>query len=640
MKKHRILLQTNPVWYKTGLAENAKTLLKHLHKTGKYEIAHYCTQISVADGNLNLTPWKSYGSLPNDPQSIQRLNSDPNKARSAAYGAWNIDSVIKDFKPTIWIGSDDCWGFSKSDYIDKPWYKKINSILHITLDSLPILEQAFEQAENTEHYLTWAKFAKREMHKLGNGKFNHVDQIYGSMDTNLFSPISDDEKSKIRKQFNIDENTTIFLFVFRNQLRKSANLCLEAFAKFKKENPTIKAKLHFHTSFSEKGSGWDIPKMAGYYGVSLDDILCTYICKKCNSWFISPYRGEDLNCPICKEEKSLITVNINNGVPAHMMRYIYGVSDACLSIFTSGGQEYHSVQSLLCGKPLACTNYSCGEDFCDNDFVTPIKFHTYHEAGTNFIKAANNVNQIEAFIRKIYKMPKSQKNEIGAKGRKWAIDNFSIEVIGKKWEALFDSLPLKELNDFDFKTQQKNQNFAYPENLSDLDFVQALYSNILLMNENPESDGVKHWMDKIKNGLDRKEVYNFFIKTAQEENQKNNGHQEFSSILDYNGKKRGLFLIKESIGDIIISTALFESFHEQHPDTDLYVACDMQYADILKGNPYIHKVIPYIPQMEQEMAFIGVGSNQCYFDYYYHVAMQTQRVLSYLSQPEPAFSLE
>jgi hypothetical protein len=43
--------------------------------------------------------------------------------------------------------------------------------------------------------------------------------------------------------------------------------------------------------------------------------------------------------------------------------------------------------------------------------------------------------------------------------------------------------------------------------------------------------------------------------------------------------------------------------------------------------------------MENELAMIGQGVGQRYFDYYYHTAVQTQRLLSYLSNPEPAFDL-
>jgi len=649
MAKHRILLQTNPPWLKTGLAENSKTLLRYLHSRG-HEVANYCTQGTPTNHpHLQFTPWRSFGCIPPDQNLINQLNSDPGLARDASYGSVNIDAVINEWKPTIWIGSDDLWSFPLAHYADKQWFKHINSIHHITIDSVPILDQAYEQAKRSKVYLTWAKFAAREMKRVGGAAMSHVDSIYGAMDTQLFSPISDVEKADLRKRFGIPPDTIIFLFVFRNQLRKSANRVLEAFSRFKKEHPHVRAALHFHTSFSEKANGWDLPKMAGYYGVKPDELLCTYVCKTCGSWYVAPYRGEDLKCGGCGTDKSVITASIVTGVPGDQMRYIYGLSDACVSIFTSGGQEYHNVQSLLCGKTLACTSYSCGEDFCIPEteaFVSPVKWHAYDEQGTNFVKAANDVGTIANFMRSFVRQPKTAIQAAGERGRDWAARTFGIEAIGAQWEKLFDSMPVPDWSSVDItKPPRKNDAFPMPDAaLNDDDFVQALYKGVLLMDERLDGEGQKHWTEKLKAGMARTQIHAFFIQVAQQENQKN-GHGggaaqvDFTSLLDNTERKRGLSVIKESIGDVFMATALFESFHRQHPDTDLYVATDPQYALLLAGNEHIHKVLPYIAPMEQELAMIGQARGARLFDYYYHTAVQTQRLLSYLSNPEPAFDL-
>lgn len=647
--RHRILFQSNPVWVKTGLAENSKTLLKYLQKTGRYDIAHYATQGTPTNHpHLALSPWKSYGCIPPDPELINRINSDPLFGRNASYGSVNIDAAIKDWKPTIWIGSDDCWSFPLSDYCEKPWYKKIHSIHHITIDSVPVIDQAYEQAKRSKLYLTWAKFAATEMRRVGGPSMAHVSSIYGAMDTFDFSPISETDKQNLRKQFGIAPDTIIFLFVFRNQLRKQANTILEAFAKFKTEHPGIKAAVHFHTSFSEKGQGWDLPKMAEYYGVKKEELLCTYVCKTCGSWAIAPYQGEDIKCPMCGEEKGLITTNIVTGVPANQMKLLYGVSDACLSVFTSGGQEYHSVQSLLCGKPLACTNYSCGEDFCTpttEPFVYPVKWHATHEAGTNFIKAANDVGSIASFMRKIAKQSKRDLQEAGERGRDWAIRTFGIETIGSQWEKLFDTLS----SDLDWSTVDltaapaKNPLFRPADGLDDIIWLKTMYKGILLMEVSDNDDGLRHWIEKLKAGVTRQAILEFFIKVANEENAKSGAatqNTEFGTLLDRrDGRKRGLIVMKESLGDIAMLTSLFKSFHKQYENTDLYVAVDPKYAEVLAGNEDVYKVLPYIPAMESELAMCGQGKGPKYFDYYSHPGVTTQRQLAYLYSAEPAFNL-
>lgn len=640
--KHRILLHTNPTHIKTGLAENARTLLKYLWKTGKYEIAHYCSQVSEADGNLALTPWKSYGALPSDPQSIQMLNQDPGKARDAAYGSWNIDKVIKDFKPTIYLGSDDCWGFPKAAYQDKPWWKQINSILHITLDSLPILEQAFEQAFDTKHYVTWAKFASKEMRR--HPKAAHVQQIYGAMDTTKFAPIKPEERAALRQRFGIKDSTTIFLFVGRNQLRKQFVQVLEGFARFKKENVGADVKIWYHTSYSEKANGWDIPKMAAHYGVNMQDILATYICKTCGEWIVAPYAGEDLDCPICKASKSLITVNIVNGVSEEQMKYIYGISDACISCFSSGGLEYHNVQSLLCGKPLASTGYSSGEDFCEQPFIHTIGHTTYVEQGTNFIKATAKPEDVKLFIKRVWSTSRRDLEAWGERGRVWAVKTFSIETVGAQWEALFDSMPFPDWEKIKMVPAAKNAQFPYPQIEDEDKFIDTLYREILNMDEPPHGDGFKHWKARLKEGMKRDDVYRFFIQVAQQENAKNQAASaDFWSLIDKTtGRKRGLIVMKQSLGDCLMLTQLLESFHEQYPGHDLYIACESKFSAVFTGNPYVFKVLQYQDFMEQEMLCTGSGNSQeqVLFHVYMHPGIQSQRQLNYLSNANIAHHLE
>lgn len=639
--KHRILLQTNPTWVKTGLSENAKTLLKYLYKTGKYDLGHYCTQAtSSVDPRLKLTPWKSYGCIPPDQRVINEINSDPGKQHDAMYGSYNIDNVVKDFKPTIWIGSDDIWSFPSHAYGNKPWFKQINSIMHITVDSVPVLEQAYEQARLTKHFFTWAKFAMNEMHRV-DPQYAHVNQIYGATDITKFSPITDAERTELRKRFNITPETVVFLFVGRNQLRKQFVSCLEAFAKFKKDHPQAQAKLHFHTAFHEQGQGWNIPKMAQYYGVNMNDVLATYSCKTCGQWHVAPFIGEDINCPYCGSQKSMITVTILNGVPDDQMRYIYGISDACISAFSSGGQEYHNSQSLLCGKPLACTNYSCGEDFCSNDIIYPLGYESYHEPGNNFIKSTTNKKDIKTFMVKVWKSSHRDLVEWGEKGREWATKTFSIEAIGAQWERLFDAIPRPDWSTITLTQELKNEKFPFPEVEDENKFIHALYKEILKMNEPEQGSGFLSWKEQLKRGVSRRNIYDYFIGEARKENEKVAPQtQDFWSFIDKTtGRKRLLYIIKESLGDCLISTQLFKSAREQYPDHDIYVATKLGNFEMFLGNPYIYRLIPYVDAMEQEMVMIGAGQSEGYFDVYMHPGIPTQRQLDYLSMNSIAYDL-
>lgn len=150
----------------------------------------------------------------------------------------------------------------------------------------------------------------------------------------------------------------------------------------------------------------------------------------------------------------------------------------------------------------------------------------------------------------------------------------------------------------------------------------------------PDPEGFKHWIDKLQMGASRQDIYNFFIQRAKEDNQKNKPQQEFSDIFDKNGKKRIFFAMKESGGDLFVATSLFKGLKDIYPNSDLYVGCDPKFAEVLIGNPYIHKVIAYHPIMEQELAM------RQYVDYYYYPAVATQVRLNYLTHEKIGLNLK
>ena len=98
MARHKIVLQTNAPWMKTGLAENGRILMKHLAKTGKYDLTYYCQQTSIADPNLGKMPYKSIGCIPNNPNEIAEMQKDPGRWQLICYGAHYINDVIKNEK--------------------------------------------------------------------------------------------------------------------------------------------------------------------------------------------------------------------------------------------------------------------------------------------------------------------------------------------------------------------------------------------------------------------------------------------------------------------------------------------------------------------------------------------------------------
>jgi len=623
MRKKKVVIQTDWCLAKTGFGRAAKELISYLYNTGKYEIVHYCAGTQSGAAFLSKTPWKSIGSIPTDPNEVNRINGDPNLARDVSYGSYYIDQVIKEEKPDIWIGAQDPWAFAK--YYDKHWYKNITSLLWVTLDSLPIYEEAVSQAKNSSQYWIWSEFATKEIHKIG---VNNAKTVHGPVNHLKFSYLGQERRNKLRLKYGL-ENAFIVGFVFRNQLRKSVPNLIEGYRDFTKNNPEVKnPKLLLHTHW---GEGWDIFKLADEYGVPREDVLTTYVCNKCKNYQILSFKGQEMKCPVCNAEKSCNTTNTAFGVSEEQLCEIYNLMDVYCHPFTSGGQEIPIQEAKYCELITLVTNYSCGEDMCDlNAGSIPLEWSEYREHGTQFRKASTYPSSIAKQLLKVFRMSEHERREIGKKARKWAIENYSVEVIGKAFEQYLDSIPFTSY-DFSLKEEEKDPHASIPQINDNSQWLIYLYHNILKMRSvNEQDDGHKHWMKRLSEGDSRQNIENYFRQVAAQENQKNK-KIDFESLLDPNDKgKRILFVMPESIGDVYLSTALFESIKDTYPDYNLYFATKKENFSVVEGNPYIHKILQYIPQMDNLLWLEGYGSHEGYFEIAFLPYIGTQKVLNYL----------
>ena len=633
MAKKKILIHTNHSRILSGFGKNAKNILKYLADTGKYDLVEMANGVSYGNPSLETMPWKTLGGLPNDPESIQRINNDSTVGRSASYGALTIDKIIKDEKPDVYLGIEDIWGIA--GYTKKPWWNKINCMAWTTLDSLPILPEAVDCAKKIKNYYVWASFAEKEMNRLGH---DHVKTLHGCVDHKNFFKFDYEERSELRSSFGIDEDSFVIGFVFRNQLRKSVPNLLEGFKLFKEENPDAKAKLLLHTNFSE---GWDIPRLLKEKSIDPNDILCTYYCHKCKSFDIRPFTGQKQPCRFCGSKDSQNTITITNGVDETQLNKIYNLMDVYCHPFTSGGQELPIQEAKLTELITLVTNYSCGTDSCSPESGgIPLDWAEYREPGTQFIKASTYAESIKKELHKVYEMDELSKQSKGKQARDYVIKNYSIESVGKKLEEIFDSMP--EIDwDFNFKRELRNPDYPNPQIEDDSLWLIDLYKNILKYDLDDKDEGHQHWMKSLSQGATRESVYNYFRQVAAKENEDINKDKEvsFDDFLDENSNKRALFVLKDKEEDILLATALFESFKDSHPNYDIYFACDKKYHLILSSNPYIHSVLPYTKELENEFLMICAGSQDPYFDYYCNLGILTQKHINYRGIDNKVFEL-
>jgi glycosyltransferase involved in cell wall biosynthesis len=628
MRKKRVLFLTDYAGAFTGFGKQCKLLLSFLYKTHKYEILN-AAQGLVKHGPHNIKyPWKTIGVMPDDPQKIQQINQDPNLARNAAYGGLEINNIVKEFKPDVIFSINDTWG--SQFVIDQPFYKKIPTVCWNTFDSLPLLPDTIENSKKIQHYWTWSDFARKELHKLG---FDHVKNQYPLVNTKNFYKLTDDKIAEIKGRFGIPQDAFIIGFVFRNQLRKLINTQIEAYALFKKHNPEIKNKfLYTHTHY---GEGWDIHRLCQQYGVDPREILCTYICKETRQYFIAPFHGQDLENPITKT-KSLITTNVGLGVTDEQLNEIYNIFSLYSHPATSGACELPCVEAALTEKIITTCSYSFGEDIIENNKGSiPMKFTFYTEHGTQFLKSQPSPYELSKIFKKVYDMKPQLKRRMEEDSRKWAVDNYSIEINGKKIEQFIDSIKILSDEDFnipDENTKNHNPSAIVESNEDNKIWVKSLYKNILDMDVSDEDEGLRHWLSKIDEKVPKSQIENYFRQVATEETKKSN-KIELIDLFDKDENLKRLLLVQpESIGDIFLITSLFESIRSRYPKNEykFYVATKPEYQDLLDGNEYVDKWIPYHPIMDNAIAMEGGMGNDGICEIVYQPYFSTQRLLSYM----------
>jgi len=648
-EKIKILFHTDSVLGKTGFARNARALLSFLWATDKYEIVHYCTHVPEGNRDLLRTPWKSLGCYPNNPDLLQRMKQNPDDPfnRMVNYGTLNLDDVIKNEKPRyIYWNSKIFWAFNS---YGKPWWNKIPCIIHTTLDSLPLFQPAIEQSKNIKHFWVWSNFAEKEFKKLG---IMHPITRHGVIETKHFHRLENQQKKNLRQIHGIAENEFVIGFVFRNQSRKSVPNLLDGYRLFKQENAIAlkgrKTSLLLHTCLSEANTdmSWDIVKLATDMKISLDEIRVTHICRQCKRYHIKPLSQANLkmgaggapaqelgtDCQFCGTKKAQVSTSVAYGVSEDELNEVYNIMDVYCHPFNSGGQEI-PIQEAKCAELITLvTSYSCGEEMTENGAGSfALDWDNSWEIQTSFNKAVTKASSIAKQLKKVLHLPEKKRRDQERLGREWALKNFSIESIGKDYEDFFDKCGKTDY-DFSMKTEEPNPNAIILPNVDNEEWVSSLYKKILKVDVDPK--GLSDWTNWLADGTHtHKNVETYFRQQAQKTIDDKNQEKKmpFEDLLDKTENKRLLMVCPESIGDIFIVTALFQSAKEQYPDYDLYFGVKPEYFELLDGNPYVYKTLGFIDEMKSEIKMTGAGNETGYFDAYIYVPVATQIFLNYLT---------
>ena len=179
-----------------------------------------------------------------------------------------------------------------------------------------------------------------------------------------------------------------------------------------------------------------------------------------------------------------------------------------------------------------------------------------------------------------------------------------------------------------------------PPTTTNEEFVKSLYNRILCCE--PDENGFRYWLNLLSQGAKKEQLENQFRQIAANDNSKNTtNNTTIKDFLINNGKKHLAFIMPQSIGDLLWISCLFKDAKDQYPNYNLYLVCQPELADILEGNEFLDKIIPYSAQFDNLIFLEGQATNPGIFDIAFLPHISSQRVLSYLhnSQDKISFNL-
>ena len=449
-----------------------------------------------------------------------------------------------------------------------------------------MLPTAVSEAPKIKNFWVWSNFVEKEMHRLGH---KHVKTVHGAVEVSDFKIFSQETKQSIRLKNNIENDTYVIGFVFRNQLRKSVPNLLQGFKILKDSNPDLKTKLLLHTNWQE---GWNIQKICGESGVDIKDILTTYVCKACRGYEVKNFSGNELTCSSCKTENSCTTTGTTFGISEKQLNEVYNMMDVYCHPFTSGGQEIPIQEAKLTGLITLVTNYSCGEDMCQPEAHSlPLAWNEYREFGTEFIKASTSPQSIADQLKQVLAMSIEEKTKIGKLARKWTIDNFATNVICDKIEKFIESCDYGNYENTENEYIEKNPYARIPYIEDPTLWLKCLYSLILIADVSDSDSGLLHWIEKLKTGTPRQSIESYFRETAAKDNDKRKGFKIEELFSGSNPEDRIFVSIDSNLENIFLSTKIISAIKEKHPNKKIFVGSSEICQAVFSGNTMIESAI-------------------------------------------------
>jgi hypothetical protein len=262
-----------------------------------------------------------------------------------------------------------------------------------------------------------------------------------------------------------------------------------------------------------------------------------------------------------------------------------------------------------------------------------LEWAEYREPGTQFIKASTSATSIFDQLVKVYNMEPDERKKKGREARKFVVDNYSIEVVGKFFEDLFDELPLIDWGSIDLnssQTEKRNPDYQPPEEPNNSKWLLDLYKNMLRMNIDETDNGYKYWTNEFIKGKKREDIFNFFTQTARKENA-DLFKKSLKEEVDFaRPNKRIAYVMPEHEEDVFMSLSVISSLKKLYPNHDIYFFTLRKHFALVDESPDIYKLCEFYNEMDDCLYFEGKADEEGVFEMAFLPWLETKRALNYM----------
>ncbi len=441
MRKKRILFCSEATFLNTGYATYTREILNYLHSTGKYELAEMSSYGQRNDPRAADIPWKYYGVQPNtecEPKASKQEMDAYHEVGTNQFGEFIFEHVCLDFMPDVVCDIRDFWML---DFAERsPFRPFFDWVIMPTVDARPQARQWISTYSGANGVLTYSDWAGEVLLKQSGGKMKY----WGSSPPSAhpaYKPVADKKLHKISMGLNPDYK--IIGTVMRNQRRKLYPDLFEAFRKFLDKANSKNYYLYCHTSYPDLG--WDIPELLLQNDLS-SHVLFTYICQETKKPFPSLFRGAVAQSPYTGRWNATLS-NVKTGASYEELSNIQNLFDLYTQYANCEGFGLPYVEAAACGVPVCGTDYSAMESEIRKLGGYPIKpAALYKELETGCLRAVpDNDLAAEYFLEFFEKFTDEERAEIGKRTRSNFEQYFQWNLSGSKWENIFDSLPIRPI---------------------------------------------------------------------------------------------------------------------------------------------------------------------------------------------------